>query len=64
MPGFHVRLSYINTILTLIGVWLDGQAWKEGGGNMEEGLCRRRNLKEICGGKYGGNSRKCLVERM
>ena len=38
MRGFHVRLSYINTILIMIGICYYSQAWREGGTNMEEGL--------------------------
>ena len=39
LPGFE-ELSYKSTILAMIGVCQDGQAWRGGGGNMEEGLCR------------------------
>ena len=34
MPAFLARLSYINTILTMIEVWQDSQVWREGEGNM------------------------------
>ena len=35
---FDIRLCYKETILTMIGVCQDSQAWREGGGNMEESL--------------------------
>ena len=50
--------DYLNktTILTMKGDSQDSQKWREGGGNMEETLCRWRKVEETRGGKYGGNS--------
>ena len=30
--------------------------WREGGGMMEETLCRWRKVEETCRGRYGGKS--------
>ena len=66
MPAFLARLSYINTILTMIEVWQDSQVWREGEGNMvcTEGEAWRKLLESNTKEKKvfrGKNEKKCLV---